>query len=568
MAASNNIGDRFATRSNRPSLRRTTANSKQPWSALSARPPKTRKAWPRHPTAFVAPEEYAKEVQRKQQQATMQTLYAKTGGARAAGIAMAGWGAFFMVPCLLGAGILSVSGSFLITLPPLLFAAGGAALLLCGHQKAELVKRFENYRDTIGVREHCMLDELAAGTASSPKAVLKNVKKMSGKGMFKQAALDDSETMLIMTRDAYKQYREAQMEAQHRRHQQDLAQSVAPEIARKEAPDARSPGSPGARRSLHRTHPCEQRRHRRRGNLEENRPDRTRRAHYFRPRGRTAQVIDDLGKLVQIVYTCPPRSSCSTPIATSMRSPSRAPTSPPRSTKSKRPSTRSASPSESYSTPSSAIWHGTSSTDFGAGAVARPGRPGRQPAQKPDKRLAEAAAAAFLTTARTAARTSKEDSMTDTVNNPLANDVPTPTLTLTPVLDNAPTPAAAAQPVVAIEEQPAAANQLDDSMLTAEEKQNGRQLSHSRSTCATPACTAIRRGRPEKDGRLQRNGARQRAHPGPRGSGRFDRGVVTELRELRRHRGEGTVRLLQKGREQGRGAASATTKPRATSTRS
>lgn len=180
-----------------------------------------------------AQEEYAKEVQRKQQQATMQTLYAKTGGARTAGIAMAGWGAFFMVPCLLGAGILSVSGSFLLTLPPLLFAAGGAALLYAGIKKLELVKRFENYRDTIGVREHCMLDELAAGTASSPKAVLKNVKKMLGKGMFKQAALDDSETMLIMTRDAYKQYREAQMEAQHRRHQHDLAQSVAPEIAEK-----------------------------------------------------------------------------------------------------------------------------------------------------------------------------------------------------------------------------------------------------------------------------------------------------------------------------------------------
>lgn len=181
-----------------------------------------------------AQEEYAKEMQRKQQQATMQTLYAKTGGARAAGIAMAGWGAVVMVPCLLGAGIVSFSGSALLTVPPLLFAAGGAALLYAGIKKLGLVKRFENYRDTIGVREHCMLDELAAGTASSPKAVLKNVKKMLGKGMFKQAALDDSETMLIMTRDAYKQYREAQMEAQHRRHQQDLAQSVAPEIAAKQ----------------------------------------------------------------------------------------------------------------------------------------------------------------------------------------------------------------------------------------------------------------------------------------------------------------------------------------------
>ena len=234
-----------------------------------------------------AQEEYAKEVQRKQQQATMQTIYAKTGGARAAGIAMAGWGAFFMVPCLLGAGIMSVSGSVLLTVPPLLLAAGGAALLYAGIKKLELVKRFENYRDTIGVREHCMLDELAAGTASSPKAVLKNVKKMLGKGMFKQAALDDSETMLIMTRDAYKQYREAQMEAQHRRRQQDLAQSVAPEIAEKK------PLTPEAQALLTRGEAYIARI---RANndaiegeeiLEENRPDRTRRAHYFRPCGRT-----------------------------------------------------------------------------------------------------------------------------------------------------------------------------------------------------------------------------------------------------------------------------------------
>lgn len=186
-----------------------------------------------------AQEEYAKERARLQQQATMQTLYVKTTGSRAAGIAMAGWGAVIAVPCLLLSGILSVSGAALFTggaaiaLPPLLPAAGGAALIYAGVRKLGLVEHFENYRDTIGLREYCTIEELAAATASSPKAVLKNVKKMLGKGMFKQAALDDSETMLIMTRDAYKQYREAQMEAQHRRHQQDLAQSVAPEIAEK-----------------------------------------------------------------------------------------------------------------------------------------------------------------------------------------------------------------------------------------------------------------------------------------------------------------------------------------------
>ena len=82
-----------------------------------------------------AQEEYAKERARLQQQATMQTLYVKTTGSRAAGIAMAGWGAVIAVPCLLLSGILSVSGAALFTggaaiaLPPLLPAAGGAALI-------------------------------------------------------------------------------------------------------------------------------------------------------------------------------------------------------------------------------------------------------------------------------------------------------------------------------------------------------------------------------------------------------------------------------------------------------
>lgn len=189
-----------------------------------------------------AQEEYAKEMERKQQRATMQTLYAKTGGSRAAGIAMAGWGAVIAVPCLLLSGILSVSGAAffsggaVIALPPLLPAAGGLALLYAGIRKLDLVKRFENYRDTIGVREHCTIEELAAATASSPKTVLKNVKKMLGKGLFKQAALDDSESFLIMTRGAYGQYREAQAEAQQRRHQQDLAQSVAPDAATSQSP--------------------------------------------------------------------------------------------------------------------------------------------------------------------------------------------------------------------------------------------------------------------------------------------------------------------------------------------
>ena len=70
---------------------------------------------------------------------------------------------------------------------------------------------------------------------------MKNVKAMLGKGLFRQAALDDSESFLIMTREAYGQYRQAQNEAQARQRQESLARSVEPTAqAQPLADDARA----------------------------------------------------------------------------------------------------------------------------------------------------------------------------------------------------------------------------------------------------------------------------------------------------------------------------------------
>lgn len=194
-----------------------------------------------------AQEGYLKERERREQRALMQNLYAKTSGARAGGIAMTGWGAVLLVTNLLGAGLLSAggilfAGGALFAVPPLLLvAAGGGALLFAGVKKLGLVKRFERYRDTIGLREYCTIDELAASSASTPAATVKNVKAMLGKGLFRQAALDDSESFLIMTREAYGQYRQAQNEAQARQRQESLARSVEPAAqAQPLADDARA----------------------------------------------------------------------------------------------------------------------------------------------------------------------------------------------------------------------------------------------------------------------------------------------------------------------------------------
>ncbi len=75
-----------------------------------------------------------------------------------------------------------------------------------------MANRFERYREIIGLREYCYISEIAATTADSPKNVLKNVKTMLARGMFKQAALGDDETFLAMTSNAYRQYRAARDE--------------------------------------------------------------------------------------------------------------------------------------------------------------------------------------------------------------------------------------------------------------------------------------------------------------------------------------------------------------------
>lgn len=162
----------------------------------------------------------------RRQKQMMQIIYAKSTPSKALGYAMAIGGGVAAAPLLLGAAIVATSGIAAFYVPPLVLAAGGIALCGFGIHRLGLVKRFELYRNIIGAREYCTIEELATRTATSPKSVLKNLRTMLKKGMFRQAALDDEEQFLITTHDAYREYRAAQLEAQHRSHQQTLAQSV------------------------------------------------------------------------------------------------------------------------------------------------------------------------------------------------------------------------------------------------------------------------------------------------------------------------------------------------------
>lgn len=169
---------------------------------------------------------YQHEQEKRRQKQLMQAIYAKSAPSIAIGYAMAIGGGIAAVPLLLGTAIVATSGIAAFVVPPLLLAVGGLALCGLGIRRLGLIRRFETYRDIISTREYCTVEELSARTAASQNSVLKNLKTMLKKGMFRQAALDDNEQFLITTHDAYREYRAAQLEAQHLKHQQTLAQSV------------------------------------------------------------------------------------------------------------------------------------------------------------------------------------------------------------------------------------------------------------------------------------------------------------------------------------------------------
>lgn len=158
-------------------------------------------------------ERYEQAQRKRQIEEQMDLIYAKPSAQRASGIALVGWGLSIIVGmAALTLGLALGNLSFAALLCSLGIIAG-AILLGRGVGRLNLANRFERYREIIGLREYCYVSEIAASTADSPKNVLKNIKLMLARGMFKQAALGDDETFLAMTSEAYRQYRAARDEA-------------------------------------------------------------------------------------------------------------------------------------------------------------------------------------------------------------------------------------------------------------------------------------------------------------------------------------------------------------------
>ena len=106
---------------------------------------------------------------------------------------------------------IAVAGSILAVL-----FAGSLSVGICGRNKAALAKRFCRYREVIGDRTYCLIEELASAIGENYKFVRKDLRKMIGKGFFQTGYLDRKETMLITDSDTYQQYLTAQTEYERR----------------------------------------------------------------------------------------------------------------------------------------------------------------------------------------------------------------------------------------------------------------------------------------------------------------------------------------------------------------
>ena len=85
-----------------------------------------------------------------------------------------------------------------------------------GSVRVRLANRFRRYRAVLGNRTYCLVEELAAAIGKSDKFVQKDLKKMIGRGFFKDGYLARQESLLITDGTTYQQYLDTQTEYERR----------------------------------------------------------------------------------------------------------------------------------------------------------------------------------------------------------------------------------------------------------------------------------------------------------------------------------------------------------------
>nr|WP_294469658.1 5-bromo-4-chloroindolyl phosphate hydrolysis family protein [uncultured Sellimonas sp.] len=158
-------------------------------------------------------------------------LYTGTGGKKAAGLALSivGLGvgaAFFLGFLFTGLTMLLIeqnSGIMFGFITLLIFAAVFCGIGAAGLKKLGRIRRFQSYLSELNGKEYSNIRELARRTRKKEKAVLKDLEWMIEKRWFLQGHLDDTNTCLITSNDAYEAYRDLMQKQEETRRNEEEA---------------------------------------------------------------------------------------------------------------------------------------------------------------------------------------------------------------------------------------------------------------------------------------------------------------------------------------------------------
>lgn len=148
-------------------------------------------------------------AKRRQEQLYMKATSTKIGGIFLAvtgyvfGIASL---VFVLLLCL---GAVAAGWDLILQVAVGIFGVGTlvlAAMAWAGTSMVSSVGRFRKYVKVLADREYCDIKELAQKTGKSVKAVAKDLRKMISRGWFRQGHLDEKETCLMVSEEAYQQY--------------------------------------------------------------------------------------------------------------------------------------------------------------------------------------------------------------------------------------------------------------------------------------------------------------------------------------------------------------------------
>lgn len=150
-------------------------------------------------------------------------LYNTRPQGRAAGVVMMFFGFSLMAVGLLGVLVAVIVGLFITPLPVTvtfaLMTAGGLALGLAGYRKYGLIVRFRQFLPRLKRRNQISVKELASCTGKSLEFTIKDLRRMMDENLFYQAHLDEENGYLILSDEAYEEYRSAQKEFEYRQKQ-------------------------------------------------------------------------------------------------------------------------------------------------------------------------------------------------------------------------------------------------------------------------------------------------------------------------------------------------------------